>query len=367
MAAMTAATSPTMMSLSSGAQAKISTARVVREGSAAAKTGRTIWSVISWIGDSIGYIYIYLRGQADAGDRRRRLVNERDGSHRLLAGAIKELGTAILREGIHAPDLTGLLEAIGRAEARREAALADIAAAERLQSAEDARLGAQETGLESEWRACDAARVEADEMLRPVTVESQEVAARLGRVRERRAAHERDAETAAATPDGAARAAHLRHEASALASELSALQGQATRLEKELVGLRDRSASLRAAAAAARSKLDAAVTARRGAAGAMGAAIVGHSRDRSEAEREAAELTEQLGRAAAQSRPQGQPLRPLYQRIDRLKETIDERSTAIAALDQSLAHYDQRKLLTGVGLVAGFVVVTAGVLWVVLK
>src|SRR5260370_647225 len=79
-----------------------------------------------------------------------------------------------------------------------QAALADIAASERLQSGEDVRLGAQEAALEAEWRACDAARLEADEMLRPVTVQSQEVAARAGRVRERLAAHERDAEAAAA-------------------------------------------------------------------------------------------------------------------------------------------------------------------------
>ena len=358
--------SPTMMSLAPGPQAKISTARVLPPGPVT-KAVRSVWSVVAWIAESIGYIYIYLRGQLDAGERRRRLVNERDGSQRLLAGAIKELGTAILREGLHTPDLTGLLEAIGRAEARREAALADIAASERLQAAEDARLGAQETALEAEWRACDAARVEADERLRPVTVESQEVATRLGRVRDRLASHERDAETAASSPDGKARAAHLRHEAAALASELAALQAQATRLEGELRGLRDRSVSLRAAAGEARSRLDTAVTARRHAAGEMGAGIAGHSRDRSEAEREVAELTEQLGRAAAQSRPAAAELRPLYQRIDRLKETIAERSTAIATLDQSLAHYDQRKLLTGVGLVTSLIVVAVGVLWVVLR
>ncbi|HVR64470.1 MAG TPA: hypothetical protein VMU50_21365 [Polyangia bacterium] len=364
-----AATSPTMMSLSPGPQAKISTARVSRPGRAE-RVARGLWATLSWIAGSIAYIYVYLRGKLDAGERRRRLVTERDGSQRLLAGAFKDLGTAILREGIGAPDLTGLLEAIGRAEARRESALADIAASENMQAAEDGRLGAQESALEAAWRTCDAARAEADELLRPVTAQSQDVAARTARVRESLATHERDAQVAAAQPDGAARAAHLRHEAAALSSELGALQAQAARLERELVGLRERSASLRAVTAEARNKLEAAVTARRAAAGSMGAGIAGHTREQSEAEREIGELTEQLGRAAAQARVdlrEQAPLRPLYQRIDRLKETIGERSTAIAALDQSLAHYDQRKLLTGVGLAAGLVVVTVGVLWVVLR
>src|SRR6266403_1419479 len=95
------ATSPTMMSLSPGGQtpppgpqAKINTARVVRPGPAG-RAAIGLWSVLSWIADSIAYIYVYLRGKLDAGERRRRLVTERDGSQSLLAGAFKELGTAI--------------------------------------------------------------------------------------------------------------------------------------------------------------------------------------------------------------------------------------------------------------------------------
>lgn len=360
-----AATLPTMMSLAAGPQAKVSTARVARKDATGA--ARSVWGVLSWIAESIGYIYRYLREKVDAGERRRRLVGERDGSQQLLVGATKELGAAILREGISAPDFTGLLEAIGRAEARREAALADIAAAERLQSQEDARLGAQETALEAEWRACDGARAEADETLRPVTSESREIANRIARVREKLAALERDADDASTTLDGAGRTAQLRHEASALSTELTALQAQAGRLESELLVLRERSASQRAAAADARSKLDGAISARRNAAGAMGAAIAGHSRERSEAERQAGELTEQLGKAATQVRPELGSLRPLFQRIDRLKEAIAERSTAIAAVDQSLALYDQKRLLAGMGIVAGLVIAVAAVVWVVLR
>ena len=110
-------------------------------------------SRIGWLAGSIAYIYVYLREKVDAGARRRRLTEERDGAERLLGGAVKELGATILAQGIQHPDLTGLLEAIGRAEARREAATADIAASEKLLAAEEGRLGAQELVLEAEWNA----------------------------------------------------------------------------------------------------------------------------------------------------------------------------------------------------------------------
>ena len=77
------------------------------------------------MGDSIGYIYVYMRGKVDAGERRRRLLEERAGAETLLAGAISEVGLAVLREGIQHPEITGLLEAVGRAHARREGAAAD--------------------------------------------------------------------------------------------------------------------------------------------------------------------------------------------------------------------------------------------------
>src|SRR5262245_3214998 len=90
-------------------------------------------SRVRWLGESIWYIYVYLRGKLDAGERRRRLVEERTGAETLLAGALNELGQTVLREGVQHADLTGLLEAIGRAHARRETAAADTSASESLQ------------------------------------------------------------------------------------------------------------------------------------------------------------------------------------------------------------------------------------------
>src|SRR5258708_5524211 len=114
----------------------------VERGAADDRRAGASASRLGWFAGSIAYIYVYLREKLDAGERRRRRVEERDGAERLLGGAVKELGQTILAEGIQHPDLTGLLEAIGRAEARREAAASDIVASEKLLAAEEGRLGA---------------------------------------------------------------------------------------------------------------------------------------------------------------------------------------------------------------------------------
>jgi hypothetical protein len=322
-------------------------------------------SGIRWVAGSIGYIYVYLRGKLDAGERRKRLSEERDGAERLLGGAIKELGLTILEQGIQHPDLTGLLEAIGRAQARREAAEADIAASEKLQAAEEARLGAQEAVLDAAWNAADQGSREAEEATRAVSAESQAAATRLGRVRDERTRLERDAEAAEANV--AQRAAHLRHEAAARKSEETALEEQVARLDAELDQMRPHSAALRAEAQAARVKLEESIATRRSAGSAMKASIAGHSRDRADADQQVSDLTAQLGRAAAQARSVVPILMPAYQRIDRLQDTLAERASQIAAIDRSLEHYDSRKLLTGVSLITSMIALAAAALWVVLK
>ena len=324
-------------------------------------------SRLGWMAGSIGYIYVYLREKVDAGERRRRLVTERDGAERLLAGAVKELGLTILKQGIQHGDLTGLLEAIGRAEARRETATADIAASETLLAAEEGRLGAQELVLESEWSACDKASREADELIRGVSRERQDTGNRLGRVRDARARLDRDADAADEAPDGKQKAAHLRHEAAGKKSEEVTLEAQVDRLDQQLVEMRERSTALRADAQAMRTRLEAAVATRRSAASAMKASIAGHNRERADAEREVADLIEQLGRAAAQARPSAAALAGLYQSIDRLGDTIADRAQQIAALDQSMAHYDGKKLVAGIGLLTSLFALGAAVLWVVLR
>lgn len=337
-----------------------------RVGAEDRRTGSST-SRLGWFAGSIAYIYVYLREKMDAGERRRRLVEERDGAERLLGGAVKELGLTILAEGIQHPDLTGLLEAIGRADARREAAASDIVASEKLLAAEEGRLGAHELVLESEWTASDKASRDAEELTRGVSRESQETATRLARARDARTRLERDADAAEAAEGGKQKAAHLRHEAAGVRSEEEALEAQGARLDHQLVAMREQSSALRAAAQAARAKLEQSVATRRSAGSAMKASIAGHSRERANAEREVAELTEQLGRAGAQSRSVAPSLARLYQSIDRLEETLSDRTRQITAIDQAQAHYDHRKLLTGVGLLTSIFALAAAVLWIALR
>ena len=151
-------------------------------------------SRVRWLGESVGYIYVYLRGKLDAGERRRRLVEERTGAEALLAGALNELGQAVLREGVQHAELTGLLEEIGRAHARRETAAADSATSESLQQAEAVRLGAQQASAEAEWSAADSASRESEQILRAATADHRTASARLARVKDERIRLTRDAD-----------------------------------------------------------------------------------------------------------------------------------------------------------------------------
>jgi hypothetical protein len=312
---------------------------------------------------SIGYIYVFARGKMAAGERRRRLIEERDGAHKLLASAIRDLGSTVLREGVQHPDLTGLLEAIGRAEARREGAIADLADAEHQKTIEEARLAEHEAALEREWKVADGASDEADAVLRDATAEHAAALSRLRKVRDERARLEREAEAAEATAGGEARIVHLKHESEGLLGEQRTLEEQTGRLDRHLADLRDNSSALRTSAEAARSKLDEAIATRRQSAAAMAASVAGHVRDRAEAEREGADLTVQLGRATLQARPAVSSLLSVFQRVDRLQETIIDRTRDLEALERAAAAYDQRKLMTGVALVTVLLAAGVATLW----
>jgi hypothetical protein len=322
-------------------------------------------SRLRWLGESVGYIYVYLRGKLDAGERRRRLVEERAGAETLLAGALNELGQVVLREGVQHAELTGLLEEIGRAHARREAAAADTATSESLQQTEAARLASQQAAAEGEWTAADSASRESEQILRAATADRRTAGARLARVKEERARIARD--MAERPTLGDARAAQMAHDEAGLATEQRALEDNTGRLDRQLADLRDKAAALRAAAAAAKAKLEQVVAARRQAASAMAASIAGRLRDRGDAEREIEELTAQLGRVASDVRPPHATLLSGYQNIDRLTDTLADRTAQLAAIEQARGHYDHRKLLAGVGLLTCMLVGTAAALWAVLK
>jgi hypothetical protein len=320
-------------------------------------------SRVRWLGESIGYIYVFLRGKLDAGERRRRLLEERTGAEALLAGALNELGQVVLREGVQHAELTGLLEAIGRAHARRESAAADTATSESLSQVEAARLANQQAAAEAEWTAADNASRESEQILRAATADRKTAGTRLARVEAERARIARDA----LTTTGDAQSAQLAHDDAGLATEQRALEAQVEGLDEQLADLRAKDWALRDAAAAAKSKLDQVVAARRQAASAMAASIAGRARDRVDAEREAADLTAQIGRVTADIRPPHTSLLSGYQNIDRLTETIADRTAQLAAIEQASGHYDGRKLMAGVGLLTCMLVGIGAALWAVLR
>jgi len=320
-------------------------------------------SRVRWLGESIGYIYVYLRSKLDAGERRRRLLEERTGAEALLAGALNEVGMTVLREGVQHADLTGLLEAIGRAHARRESAAADTATSESLQQTEGARLGTHQAAAEAEWQAADNASRESDQILRAATADRKTAGARLARVEAERARIARDA----LTTTGDAQSAHLAHADAGLATEQRALEAQVDGLDAQLDDLREKDAAFRDAAAAAKSKLDQIVAGRRQAASAMAASIAGRQRDRVDAEREIADLTAQIGRVTADIRPPHATLLSGYQNIDRLSEVIADRTAQLAAIEQARSHYDHRKLVAGLGLLTCMLVGIGAALWAVLR
>ena len=322
-------------------------------------------SRVRWLGESVGYIYVYLRGKLDAGERRRRLIEERAGAEALLAGALNELGQTVLREGVQHADLTGLLEAIGRAHARRESAAADTTTSESLQQTAAERHTSQQAAAEAEWTSADNASRESEQILRATTADRRTAAARLARVQEQRDRFASEADQSG--PIGDVRLAQRAHEDAGLAAEERALEQNTARLDQQLADLRDKAAKLRAAAAAAKTKLEQIVADRRQAASAMAASIAGRMRDRADAEREIADLTAQIGRVAADARPPHATLLSGYQNIERLEETIGDRSAQLAAIEQARGHYDHRKLLAGLGVLTCMIVAISAALWKFLK
>lgn len=291
--------------------------------------------------DSVRYVFVYLRGRLDADARLRRLAEEREGATRLVSGALAELGQAVLAEGVNSPELTGLLEAVGRAQAQRETALAEIASTESFRAAEETKLGAIETSVRSELQACERGGEEAERALRQIEEERRKL-------------------IGAANASGGTGAAEK-------AQENAATALRRAHLDQQYDGTRERAAALRAAGLAARGKLDQATAIRRQALAALTASITGHARERAEAEHRIGELQTQIGRVSWNLRLADPRLVPRYERLDRHQQTITERDRQIAMVEKLAGRYDRRKLGIGIGLLAGIVVVATLLLGVLIR
>ena len=296
--------------------------------------------------DSIRYVFVYLQGRLDAEERRRRLVDEREGAVRMAAGALAELGRTVLEQGINSAELTGLLEAVGGAQAQRETAIAELAATETFRSSEETRLAAIERAAETELRASEGGVADVEKTLRQVDEERKTVGTALNRTtRDPRGVGDADKESLEREQNETKRA----------------------RLEQQYDALRERAAALRAASLAARTKVEQAQAGRRQASATLTASLTGHARERDEAERRVQDLTTQIGRIAWQLRLPDAILMPRYDRIERNHQTIADRDRQIATIEATIGRYDQKKLAIGVGLLAGILIAVAFGLWAILR
>ena len=259
------------------------------------------------------YVFHYTRGRLDAEGRRRRLVEEREGAIRQVEGALFELGqVALVDSPSMGPELAERVAAVKRTQARREAAIADLAAAEKFQAAEDLRLGLAEAAAESEWKACEAGAAETERLLRQFEAERRD--------------------------------------------------------DDHFHATRERAAALRASTVGSRTKLDQVIASRRQVASSMAASRAGHARDRAEAERQIRELTVEIGRAVRKGASSGSAAAgALRDRLERLEALAAERGREIILVERSLGRFDNRKLAAGVGLLAAVAVVLVLVLWVILR
>lgn len=271
---------------------------------------------------------IDVRGRVDAEGRRRAWIQEREGANRLVEELLFGLGQSVISEGLSVPEVMDLIRAAAKAHARREAAIADLAAAETLKVSGDLRLGIVESNARNEWKACDAGAVELDTLLRTIEEKRRDVEAELHRQR-----------ATTQNPDDPFGDIDRKELA-----ERRAL------VDQQYAALRERAAALRAATIAAHAKLDQTIAARRQAAAAVTAGLNAHARDRVAADQQIRELTVEIGRAVAHLRLPQPAWQETYAHVARLEATIAERDRLIADVRDTIGRPDRRKLAVGAAI-----------------
>jgi hypothetical protein len=288
---------------------------------------------------AVGYIFATIRGRLDADERRRRLVGERDGALRLSEGTLTEVGQTILAQGIISPALEDLRETAQRLTERREGILADLAATEKFQVAEDLRLGLLEAAAESEWKTSDASVRAAEAALKKNESERREA-------REALARHDAALMTPSPPPP----------------ADREALDRRRTQLDEQHRALRERAAALSASMSATQARLDQASAARKQARAAVTASLTGRQRERSENESDLRTATARIGAQAIERRLPSPHLQGAYERFDRLAETVRTTEAELARLED-VGGVDQRKLAAGLAIIAGLITMASLVLW----
>jgi hypothetical protein len=292
-------------------------------------------------------VFIYVRGPIDAEDRKRGLIREREGALRLVEEVLLGLGQGVMAEGssVKAPEVADIIDAVVQTHLRRDAAIADLAAAESLKASDDMKFAVEESNARNDEKACDVGAAELDELMRKIQDERREVAAQVGQLR-----------GSSSGPDD-----------QNCGPERAVFDQQHAVLERQFDALRERAAALRATTIAARAKLDQAIAARRQVAAAMTATLSAHARDRADAERQIRQLMVQLGRAAVRARMPGHALTRGYAHVARLEATIATKDRLIAGLQGTIAGADRRKLQLAVGVLVAILITIGLSLWASLR
>jgi len=290
---------------------------------------------------AVHYVFTTIRGRLDADERRRQLADERDNALRLSEGTLTEVGQTVLAQNIASPRLDELRWTAQRLTNRRAVILADLAATEKFQAAEDLRLGLLEAAVETEWKTSDASVRAAEAALKKNEAERREVKDALSRY-----------DTANTPPPS---------------SERLVLDQRRVQLDEQHRALRERAAALSASLSALQARIDQASAARKQARAAVAASLTGRKREREENENDLRNVTARIGAQAIDSRLPSPHLQGAYQRFDRLADTVRAAEAELARLETLRGGLDRRKFATGVGIIVVITTVVILALWKLIR
>ena len=293
---------------------------------------------------AVGYVFTTIRGRLDAEERRRRLTAERDGALRLSEGTLTEVGQTVLAQNLTGPRLNELRETAQRLAKRREGILADLAATEKFQAAEDLRLGLLEATAETEWKNSDASVEEAEAALKKNDAERREAKDALAR---------HDAARAAGT--------------AVSPSEREALEQRRVQLDEQQRTLRERAAALSASQSALQARLDQAAAARKHARAAVAASLAGRQRERAQTEDDLRNVTARIGAQAIESRLPSPHLQGAYERFDRLADNVRAAEAELARVESLRVGLNHRRFAAGVGIIVGLTTTMIVALWKLIR
>jgi hypothetical protein len=288
--------------------------------------------------EAVRYVFTTFRGRIAAEERRRQVAADRKEATQLSESTLIEIGQTVLAQAIRTPELGELCDALTRMKKRRDAVIVDLAAAEKLQAAEDLRLGLLEASVEAEWDAYERSVAEVERTL---------------------ASNEADRTALGQGPSGVI--------PSPAGQAGTAAPSEGARLDERHRTLRERASALRASSLAARARLDQAKATRKRMTATMAATVAGHTRERATIDEEARILTTRIGARSVEARVASPYLAATYERFDRLQEALRSHDAELTRLEHARRGLDLKKLALGVGVIGACAGVIGAGVWALLR